>query len=529
MSRKDDLERAKDLVDNGDLDNAYVLADRWLRENPNDVMFMTIMTAVMLNSHKPTIGYSLAKRCTQLAPKEPGVWLNLGMAANDLWLETEAERHYRKALKLARTDEQRSMLCVNLASVMIDTGRFEEAEPYCEMAIELNDATEKGVANLGFCQLAQRKWKEGWKNYRKCLGTEWRPLQQYNKEPLWEGQTEVFGRRPKVVLYAEQGLGDIISFASMIPDAEKDVDIVLDVDERLKNLFQRSFPGIKVYGTRHKKQLIWKEEDTNPDFSLPMGQIGEYYRLQDDDFPGTPYLTADPDRVIQWKALFDSKGKPAIGIAWRGGIPKTGSKFRQWDLEQLLPILKSVDAHWVSLQYKPASKEIEAFKKDHPEIDLVEYQHRTLTNDYDDTVAMIAAMDHVVTMQTAVVHVAGGLGVPCWAHVPMNSQWRYGSKGEEFPWAESVRIIRQNTRGHWEDVIKTTAEELHAHFSRVRKAAKGTPQDKGLRGNGSEVRANGKPNNRQGGNKSSSRLRVRKQSKPKGHPAPEGEDNVSSV
>ena len=464
MSREADLNLCRDLVDRGhkgDLDQAYTIAKKYLSDNPEDTLFLVIMTAVMLNAHKPEIGYYLAEKCVQLAPEEPGTWLNYGMAANDLWFEEKALRYYKRGLKYARNDEQRSMFNVNIASVLIDTGRFAEAEPHCRAALDQNPDSEKGRANLGFCQLAQRHWKDGWANYRKCIGSEWRPVTQYTNEPLWEGQTG-----GKLILYQEQGLGDIISFASMLPDAVKDNEIVLDVEPRLAPLMQRSFPDIKVYGTYKQKNARWSKKDAMADWSLPMGQIGEFYRTNDEDFPGSPYLVADPDRVLQWKALFKTKKKPVIGIAWRGGIPKTGSKFRQWNLEQLLPIFKSVDAHWVSLQYKDAQKEIDEFTAKYPEIDLVQYRHGTLTNDYDDTVALIAALDHVVTMQTAVVHVAGALGIPAWVHVPMNSQWRYGAEGEKMLWADSIRIIRQNVRGKWDDVIKQTAKELNARYAR---------------------------------------------------------------
>jgi ADP-heptose:LPS heptosyltransferase len=197
-----------------------------------------------------------------------------------------------------------------------------------------------------------------------------------------------------------------------------------------------------------------------------MAQLGEYFRLHDEHFPGTPYLKADPDRVLQWKALFESKGKPVIGLGWRGGIWKTAAKHRQLDLEQLLPVLKSVDAHWVSLQYKPAGKEIEAFRKEH-DIDIVEYSHGTLSQDYDDTVAMIQAMDMVVSMQTTAIHVAGGLGIPCWVFVPKTSQWRYGQEGEDFLWANSVRIIRQSELGDWQEVMECTAKELAKKFPKL--------------------------------------------------------------
>ena len=151
------------------------------------------------------------------------------------------------------------------------------------------------------------------------------------------------------------------------------------------------------------------------------------------------------------------------------------------------------------MQYKPAEREIKAFKEKYPHIDIVEYPHATLTNDYDDTVAMVAALDHVVAMHTTVVHVAGGLGIPCWVFVPKNSQWRYGTEGEDFVWADSVRILRQIERGQWKDVINQTAKELHARFSRVRETTGKTARKRKLRSNSPKVRANGKSDHRQAG------------------------------
>jgi len=170
---------------------------------------------------------------------------------------------------------------------------------------------------------------------------------------------------------------------------------------------------------------------------------------------------------------FKAKGKPCIGIAWSGGLPHTGEKFRQWSLKDLLPILKSIDAHWVSLQYKDASAEIEEFKKQHPEIDIVQYAHGTLTKDYDDTAAMVKALGRIICMQTAVAHLAGGLGVKCDVFVPKNSQWRYGTFND-IPWYSSVNVIRQKQRGKWEQEINEYAGNSRSEvggLSSIRAAA----------------------------------------------------------
>jgi len=287
-------------------------------------------------------------------------------------------------------------------------------------------------SNLGFAQLGQRNWAEGWKNYRYCVGTTARPKVQYKGEGEWDGAP---GKR--VALYGEQGLGDEISFASVLPDAIRDCSkVIVDCDKRLANLFRRSFPGAVVYGTRQAKArdgALWAAEDREFDASLPIGQLGEFYRTTDESFPGTPYLKADPERTLMWKALWQTKGKPVIGIAWNGGIAKTGKRFRRWTLDQLLPVLSSVDAHWVVLEYKSAAAEVDAFREKHPEIDIREYPHATMTNDYDDTAALVDSLDMVFCIQTAVAHLGGALGKTTWVAVPPISQWRYGPVGESVP------------------------------------------------------------------------------------------------
>lgn len=463
------IEYARDLAEAGDFDKAYALADKNLKNNPDSVDWLSIMTYIMLETDKTSLAYQLAEKVTRLAPKNEGAWMNLGTACRDMRFDKEALRYFKRGLKYSKDPEKASMLCVNASSVLVDTGEFEEAEKYCLKALEHNPDSLKAIMNLGFCQLGQRNWAEGWKNYRQVIGHDWRPRFQYNDEPLWDGES-----RGTIVLYGEQGLGDQISFASILPDVmtwakDNDSKIIIDTVPRLAPLFKRSFPDLEIHGTLGDSQVSW--DINRVDYSLPIGQACEYFRNRDSDFPGSPYLEADPDRVLQWKALFESKNKPVIGIGWSSGIFKTGSKFRRVTLETLLPVLKSVDAHWVSLQYKPAGREIEKFKKDHPEIDIVEYPYGTLSGDYDDTVAMIAAMDMVVAMHTTAIHVAGGLGIPCWTFVPKNSQWRYGQGYEDFLWADSVRLLRQQETGKWGDLMDKTGEELGALFGRVRKAA----------------------------------------------------------
>jgi len=328
MNKKEALKRAQDLAEDGEIDEAYTLSDYWLKKNPNDVGFLTVLCSIMSDARKDIIAYQLATRCTQLIPNNAAAWINKGRTANQLWLEKESERAYNKALKLTQTPAQAYMILTNIAALLIDIGEYKKAEVYCHDAIELAKDSKlddgKGRANLGFCQLAQQNWAEGWKNYHKALGhvADWRPKKSYGSEPAWDGT-----KNKTVVVYGEQGLGDEISFASVVPDMVKhSKKVILDVDSRLEGLFKRSFPKAVVYGTRREKVLNWKEKDRDINYSFPIGQLGEYFRLKDSDFPGRPYLKSCPDRTKMWKALFKTKKKPTVTQHFNGGTAMDGKK-----------------------------------------------------------------------------------------------------------------------------------------------------------------------------------------------------------
>jgi ADP-heptose:LPS heptosyltransferase len=171
------------------------------------------------------------------------------------------------------------------------------------------------------------------------------------------------------------------------------------------------------------------------------------FRSKPEDFPGKPYLKADPERRIQWRALFDTLRKPVIGIAWTGGLNNTGKKKRSLKLEDLEPIFRSIDATWVSLEYRDRDDEIQAFYEK-TGIQIHQWKRATRTEDYDDTAGLVAELDLVVSVSTAVIHLAGALGKDCWVLVPNKPRWFYLLEGE-IPWYKSVKLFRQKQNGEW--------------------------------------------------------------------------------
>jgi ADP-heptose:LPS heptosyltransferase len=273
------------------------------------------------------------------------------------------------------------------------------------------------------------------------------------EEPMWNGE------QGTVVVYGTQGLGDELSFASMIPEACEKADIIVDCDHRLEGLFKRSFPQAKVYGTRFK-EAKWTAK---VDYSTPVDCLASMFRNKTEDFPGTPYLKADPERRLQWRALFDTMRKPVIGIAWTGGRKNTGKRKRSLTLDQLEPILRSIDATWVSLEYVDHADHIEAFRKK-TGIQIHEWKRATQTQDYDDTAGLVAELDCVVSVTTAVIHLAGALGKDCFCLVPSLPRWWYRIEGDTSPWYKSLRLYRQPKGESWDKPIEQIANTLKLRY-----------------------------------------------------------------
>jgi hypothetical protein len=261
-------------------------------------------------------------------------------------------------------------------------------------------------------------------------------------EPKWDGKPV-----DNLFVYGEQGLGDEIMYASIIADAMPHAkQIHLECDKRLKGLFKRSFPGVEVHGTRRVAK-DWAE-GIQIDAGCAAGSLAYLYRHDRSACPRTPYLIADPERRIQWRALFDSWKKPVIGIAWSGGRASTQRRTRRVGVEAFRPLIERTDAVFVSLQYEDPTDEI-------AESGLpVRHIHRACQSpDFDDTAAFVAELEYIIGVHTTVHHLAGAMGKPSTILVPNPCMWQYAT-GDSLPWYRAQTYHRQRKSESWVDCIR---------------------------------------------------------------------------
>lgn len=445
-------EKAARLADGNDQDRAFgtkLLLPK-LDVNPHDAQALFILGYTFMKSGNYGLAYQLNRRAAELAPHMQVVWHNLGKCAYECQKYEEAEDYWRKAVKLK---PDYPLPIDGLGLINLNRGDYDLAIEYTTRSLKHDPDSVDSLVNRGMAYLAKGMWKEGWIGYNANLGVHKdRKERIAGNEVRWDGT-----KGQKVFCYGEQGIGDEISFASCLPDLIRDSSkVVIECDRRLEGLFKRSFPQCPVYGTRYDSEPH-RDIPSNFDARVSVGQLPQFYRNSDSEFPGAPYLVASPEMRVAWKGLLDSLGpEPKIGIAWSGGRRHTGQSRRSVTLETLLPILK-YPAHWISLQYQTENweknyqlssmetpPEIAEFEEKHG-IKIHHWPWGTQSYDYDQTAALVAELDLVITVTTTVVHLAGALGVDCWTLVPDKVMWRYlaGRGGEVFPWAKSVTLFRQ--------------------------------------------------------------------------------------
>lgn len=365
----------------------------------------------------------------------------------------------------------------NLATLYINEGRPENAFPHLDAALAVDPEHAQARWNRSLVYLELGEYAKGFDEYIYGKRASVRMNRNYTKTPTpeWDGSP---GKT--IVVYGEQGIGDEIMFASVLPDLMRTCKtVIFDCHKKLHRMFANSFPELDIYPTREDENITWavKPDGTYRypvDAQIAIGDLPRFFRRDIQDFPGTPYIKPTGAANLKWaeklNALF-TDGKPVIGINWIGGHKKTRVDVRSLSLEKLLPIL-SQDAHFVSLQYTPCEDEIAAFERAHPEIRIHHWPEASYNEHYDETAGLVANLDLIVTCCSSVVHLAGAMGVPAWVLTPSRPAWRYRLDLDYMPWyGKTVTLFRQARDSvAWEPVVEEVAGSL-AEMVRKEKAA----------------------------------------------------------
>lgn len=427
------LKEAEELLDSGEPDEAARICAYFLNENPDDPMALYVLARCNSAASRYGVAATLNKRVTELLPNSSHAWNNLGHSYHCLNRFSKAEECMRKAISL---DETNSGAYNNLTSVLAAVNNPHEAIKASKYGLyfaqeqhELDHVKE----SVSLSYLGLKQWDIGWKYYESGLPGKFRRERTYANESRWDGSPG-----GKIVFYGEQGIGDEIMFASILPDALENCDGIIECDRRLEGLFKRSFPQAKVYGTRFDKNISWPTPDIRG--RCAFGSLGRYFRNTTESFPRQPFLVACPQRRRMCRALLDGLPGKKIGLAWTGGTKTSRTDIRSLDAGKIHKLVRSFpNVSFISLEYK------DGFKVD----GVHDFPFLSRTTDFDDTAALVRELDCVLSVTTASAILAGAVGTSCHVLVPNQPTWHWAYEGE-MPWFEM-----NLHRGEW-DLEKIT-------------------------------------------------------------------------
>jgi tetratricopeptide (TPR) repeat protein len=383
------------------------------------------------------------RAATDLRPGYLEAHTNLGKALQQQGRVDEAIACYRRALDLKPGYPDAHN---NLGSALQEQGEMDAAIACYRRAIDLRPAFPRAHVNLALALLATGDLAAGWVEYEWRAKTPELARDRRNfRQPQWRGEAAA-GRT--LLIHAEQGFGDTLQFCRYAAMAlARGLRVFLWVQEPLVRLL-RGLPGV---------DLVAGRGEALPDFDLhcPMLSLPLAFATTLASIPATtPYLHADPAQVAAWRTRLAAMPNQTcrIGLAWAGSSIMVSDRRRSLPPERLAPLFDVPGAQFFNLQ-----KDGPAAPAHFPLTDVMAEMA-----DFADTAALIATLDLVISVDTAVAHLAAALGKPVWLLDRFAPDWRWLLGRRDSPWYPTLRLYRQPRPGDWDSVIADIVRDLRA-------------------------------------------------------------------
>ena len=424
----------------------------------------------------------------QQAPHRADAWCNLAHALNQTGAYPDAEQacdraiaidlcmpqaHHNRAIALlaqgradAALDSVKRALTLQDSALthavgghaLRDLGRIDEAVQAYNEALRRQPDLGDALINRCYANLLAGRYREAWPDYdRRFEATD--TADRGYPYPAWKGDDPA-GKT--LFVYAEQGLGDEIMFASCIPDLiAAGARCVIECHERLAGLYARSFPAAYVHGGRKTDSRDWLTQAPSIDWQIAAGSLPWRLDRCESTFPAAAgYLRADPARRDRWRQKLSPDGRLTVGVSWRGGSTHTRGALRSMPFDALVGTFDGLDIRIINLQYGDLPESVR-------DSGLLVWPD--LWNDLDEVAALMCELDVIVTVDNTVAHLAGALGMRGMVMLHSSPEWRYLQVGDRMPWYPSLTLLRQKTAGDWTPVLET----LRCHLGEVHAASDG--------------------------------------------------------
>jgi tetratricopeptide (TPR) repeat protein len=385
-------------------------------------------------------------------------WVNAANSLRRLGRYDEALERSARALERS-PDHAEANSCHGATLAAI--GRETEALQYYQRALALQPTLAEATWNEALALLSRGNFREGWPRYESRWKVKSLNLTRYGGDrAAWFGQESLQDK--VILLHAEQGYGDSIQFCRYAPlVAKRGARVVLGVPSALRTLMS-TLEGVEVVVA----QVPIPQCDFHcPLLSLPLALGTELQTIPD----AVPYLRADIANQAIWSKRLGPRVAPRIGLAWSGRPTHTNDANRSIPLHELLP-LTQCDVECVSLQKEIRDTDLAAFN-------ALPTLHRAgeALVDFADAAALVAELDLVITVDTALAHLAGALGKPVWILLPYVADWRWLQERDDSPWYPTAKLFRQPAPKDWGSVIERVRSDLR-HWAQRYSVSVTTPR-----------------------------------------------------
>ncbi len=377
----------------------------------------------------------------------PRRWNMHGVALRRLERHGEARASFEKALEL----QPDFPVALNaLGCLLIDLGEVDSALSCFTKAIALEPGFADARLNLGMAQLRMGDWQAGWENYEaRWIGSAESNNGTFARPPCplpqWDGRGE--SDRQGLLVFAEQGFGDLFQFSRFLETAAQrfaKVGLVCPVPST-HLLMERSFgEQVAILKRMPLDYATWH-------WQCPLMSLPRALRTRPNTIPvNFPYLKVASAAQMHWHSRLAQRaaGRMTVGVAWAGRRTHAYDRDRSLRFEQLLPLLNDQRVSWVSLQ-KLGPEDVRPVIPD--SVDWIDWSEELI--DFADTAALVSNLDLVISIDSAIVHLAGALGSPVWMLNRFNSEWRWMGQRADSPWYPGLRIFNQPHYGDWASVL----------------------------------------------------------------------------
>jgi ADP-heptose:LPS heptosyltransferase len=384
------------------------------------------------------------REAISLNPNYANAYTNLGVSLVKVGLLDEAIVGHQKAISINPNFVEAWR---NLGNVLREAGQLNEAESAFKKALALVPDDPDTLFSWSLLDLQRGDFEEGWQKYEARFQAK-KFAGDYPEMPVprWQGQS-LDGKN--LFVWAEQGLGDAIQFVRYLEKIKQEnVQIWLCCSPALHRLFQ---PATYI------DKFVASDEVTAADYHIPLMSLPVVYKTTLESIPQhVPYVFPVGEIVEQWRERLQGDNGFRIGLSWAGNPDNDYDVFRSAHLKEFFALMSMPGVSIYSLQKGPGSEQVKELAEGMKIIDTTPDQ-----TDLMATAGLIANLDLVISVDTAIVHLVGAMGRPVWMCLSANPDWRWLLERDDSPWYPTMRLYRQEQHEEWESVINDIETDLH--------------------------------------------------------------------